>query len=124
MRRRLGRRENPSARRADALEVHSKAPQEKRLADDRREAPPLGFEDTEDRAIDRLGLLARIHRLGGGLAAEEQLPGLGALHPTQDDRATMGLDRFEREMVKHCDPLTGSFAAHAVAGVKSVAVRG
>jgi hypothetical protein len=124
MRRPLARRKNPTARRANGLEVGAEVPQEERLADNRREAPPLRFEDAEDRAIDRFGLLARIHGLGVWLAAEEQLPGLGAFYPTKDDRAALGLDRFGREMGKHCDPLTGSFAAHAVAGVKSVAVRG
>ena len=107
MRRPLARRENPTARRTDGLEVRPQTPQEERLADDRREAPPLGFEDAEDRAIDRLGLLARIRRLGGRLAAEEELPGLGAFHPTEDDRAAMRLDRLGREMGRHCDPLTG-----------------
>jgi hypothetical protein len=36
----------------------------------------------------------------------------------------MGLDRFDRKMGGHCDPLTGSFAAHAAAGVKSAAMGG
>jgi hypothetical protein len=58
------------------------------------------------------------------LAAEEQLPGLGAFHPTQDDRAAMGVDRFGRKMGRHCDPLTSAYAAHAAAGVKSAAMGG
>ena len=70
--------------------------QENRLGGNRSEVAALGFEDVDYRAIDRFGLHARIDRFGGGLAAEKEFPGLGALHPAQDDRAAMGLDRFDR----------------------------
>jgi hypothetical protein len=59
---------------------------------ERSGAPALGFEDAEDRAMDRLGLRARIRHCGGGLAEEEELARLGTFHPAQHDRAPVGLD--------------------------------
>ena len=108
MRRPPARRENPTARRADGLEIRPQVPQEEGLADNRREAPPLRFEDGEDRAIDRLGLLARTRHLGGRLAEEEELPDLGAFHPTEDDSAAVRLDRLGGGMGRHGNPLTGA----------------
>ena len=93
------RRENATARRPNGREVRPQVPQEEHLADDRRKARALGFEDAENRGIGRLGLLARIaRRTGGLLAREEEFPGLGALHPTQNDRTAMHLYRFDRGM--------------------------
>ena len=59
------------ARLADGLDARPQVPQEDRLGDDRPEASSLGFEDAEDRAIDRFGLPARLRSLGGRLAVKK-----------------------------------------------------
>ena len=94
MRRRFAFRNDLEACRADRLEVGLHVSNEDRLADDRPEAATLGFEDTEDGAIDRLGLLAGFHCFNGRLTQEEDLRSLGPFDPTKDDRAAGRLDRL------------------------------
>ena len=100
-------RENPMARRTNGVDVRPQVAQEDRLADDRGEACPLGFEHVEDRAIDRVGLPVRLRHVRGWLAVEEQFPGRGSFDPTQHDRAVVRLDRLGTGMGRHCEPLSG-----------------
>jgi hypothetical protein len=98
VRRSLASGENPTTCCADGLEVGPQAPQEERLADDRRGAPAFGMEHVEDGALDRLGLPAGITGRGARLHDEEELPSLGTFHPSQDDPAAVPLEPLGRGM--------------------------
>ena len=89
-----GSGEDAQARRTDRADVLPQVPQEDHLGDDRAEAPALGLEHVEDRAIDRFGLQARIGRSVGGQAVNGEFPGLGSVDPPQDDQAAVRLDRL------------------------------
>lgn len=111
------RGENPAARLTDGLDACPQVPQEDRLGDDGPEASSLGFEHAEDRAIDRLGLPARLRNVSGRLAVKEEFPGLGTFDPTENDRAAMRLDRLGNGMGRHFDPLAGDGLAIPLRGI-------
>ena len=95
------------ARLTDGLDAGPQISQEDRLGDDRPEAPTFGFEDAENRAIDRFGLQARLRNLGRRLAVKKEFPGFGPFDPTDSDRAAVRFDRLGDGEGRHFDPLSG-----------------
>jgi len=98
---------HPPARITDGVDVLRQITQKDHLGDDGPEVSTLGFEYAKDRAIDRFSLPARCGRSGGRPAMNEEFPRLGACDATDDDQASVRLDRRGNGMGRHFDSLGG-----------------